>query len=340
MPSAGPQGIPLAASRTTSAKKDGRLLAKGCRGRDACDLALKKREWLLETLERQRDLAPTAVGIERREGLSADEFLEGYYAVNRPVILTGEMADWPALRLWTPDYLKARLKAARVPGRAIGRPAFRDRQGRPPPRGAVRRLHGPDPGARRQRRLPDGLQLRPQRRGAVAAARGPRVSWTSSRPERAPRQRHDVDRPGRHLHLAAPRPDQQLHRPGRGEKAAARAARRRRPASSTTTCTSTARSPTWRTPVWTWRATRISTMCASLSGRASNRARSSFMPPAWWHQVKAPEFSVTLTYTNFIWPNNAAARPIRRLVSASGRAPPAREVRHPWAGTRSRRSWS
>ncbi len=79
---------------------------------------LAKRQWLLETLERQRDLAPATIKVERRSGLGADEFLERYYAVNRPVILTGEMADWPALTLWTPDYLKAK---AGVP--ADGSPA-------------------------------------------------------------------------------------------------------------------------------------------------------------------------------------------------------------------------
>jgi hypothetical protein len=72
-------------------------------------LALAKREWLLETLERQRDLSAKTAVIERRQGLGADEFLERYYAVNRPVILTGEMADWPALKRWTPDYLKAKV---------------------------------------------------------------------------------------------------------------------------------------------------------------------------------------------------------------------------------------
>ncbi|MEN3973492.1 DUF6065 family protein [Emcibacter sp. SYSU 3D8] len=76
--------------------------------------ALAKREWLLETLERQRALAPAAAGIPRRENLGADEFLEHYYAVNRPVILVGEMADWPALARWTPDYLKAAVGAATV----------------------------------------------------------------------------------------------------------------------------------------------------------------------------------------------------------------------------------
>ena len=74
-------------------------------------LALRKRDWLLETLERQRALSPAAVMIERRADLGAEEFLERYYAVNRPVILTGEMQDWPALKLWTPDYLKAKVGA-------------------------------------------------------------------------------------------------------------------------------------------------------------------------------------------------------------------------------------
>jgi len=43
-----------------------------------------KREWLLETLERQRDLAPPWWGSSGAAGLSGDEFLERYYAVNRP----------------------------------------------------------------------------------------------------------------------------------------------------------------------------------------------------------------------------------------------------------------
>jgi len=66
-------------------------------------LALRKREWLLETMERQRRLAPA--GIERRAELTGEEFLQRYYAPSRPVILVGEMADWPALEKWTPAYL-------------------------------------------------------------------------------------------------------------------------------------------------------------------------------------------------------------------------------------------
>jgi hypothetical protein len=32
-----------------------------------------------------------------------------------------------------------------------------------------------------------------------------------------------------------------------------------------------------------------------------------FMPLAWWHQVRSIDFSVTVTYTNFRWPNDAYA---------------------------------
>jgi ribosomal protein L16 Arg81 hydroxylase len=28
-----------------------------------------------------------------------------------------------------------------------------------------------------------------------------------------------------------------------------------------------------------------------------------FIPIGWWHQVTALDFSVSVTYTNFLWPN-------------------------------------
>jgi hypothetical protein len=80
----------------------------------ALKLALAKREWLLETVERQRALAPAEANIERRTDLGSQEFLERYYAVGRPVILRGEMDDWPALARWTPGYLKTKIGPAIV----------------------------------------------------------------------------------------------------------------------------------------------------------------------------------------------------------------------------------
>ncbi len=46
--------------------------------------------------------------LERRQNLSHAEFQRDYFLTNRPVILQGILEDWPARRLWTPDYLKAR----------------------------------------------------------------------------------------------------------------------------------------------------------------------------------------------------------------------------------------
>jgi hypothetical protein len=80
----------------------------------ALRLALSKREWLLESIERQRDLVPGLVAIHWRAGLSEEAFVTEYYAQNRPVILTGEMADWPALSRWNPAYLKSVVGARPV----------------------------------------------------------------------------------------------------------------------------------------------------------------------------------------------------------------------------------
>ena len=61
-------------------------------------------------LEIKRDLArlsPKANVIERRSGISGNEFLEKYYSANRPVILCDLMSYWQAPKKWTPEYLKA-----------------------------------------------------------------------------------------------------------------------------------------------------------------------------------------------------------------------------------------
>ena len=65
----------------------------------------------------QRSLAnldPKSVKVERRPRLSRLEFLKGYYAPNRPVVMTGLMTKWPAMKKWTPDYLKATCGAETV----------------------------------------------------------------------------------------------------------------------------------------------------------------------------------------------------------------------------------
>lgn len=78
------------------------------------DLALKRRDWILEVQARQRMLSPRAAEIEKVRGLSRDDFLDHYYAASRPVIIEGALDGWPALERWTPDYLVEKVGAAPV----------------------------------------------------------------------------------------------------------------------------------------------------------------------------------------------------------------------------------
>ena len=64
---------------------------------------LAKRNWLIDTRRRLELLLPAVIA--RRDRLSSDEFFHEHYSVGRPVIITGMMEDWPALRKWNLDFL-------------------------------------------------------------------------------------------------------------------------------------------------------------------------------------------------------------------------------------------
>jgi hypothetical protein len=80
---------------------------------DASGAPLRPLEWILEAQERQRSLSRMASAIHLRISLSAEEFLEQYYAPARPVLLREEMKEWPELG-WTLDHLARVLGAAPV----------------------------------------------------------------------------------------------------------------------------------------------------------------------------------------------------------------------------------
>jgi ribosomal protein L16 Arg81 hydroxylase len=65
-------------------------------------------------MERQRALSAGSGGIPRVRGLSSQDFLDLHYAPGRPVVIEGEMDDWPALARWTPAHLRAAIGAAPV----------------------------------------------------------------------------------------------------------------------------------------------------------------------------------------------------------------------------------
>jgi ribosomal protein L16 Arg81 hydroxylase len=75
---------------------------------------VRKLEGLLEILRELRTLAPTDQPIDRCADLSAEAFLESYYSKNRPVVLSGLTRNWPALKLWSPEYFKEFVGEAEV----------------------------------------------------------------------------------------------------------------------------------------------------------------------------------------------------------------------------------
>ncbi|MCL6250841.1 cupin-like domain-containing protein [Altererythrobacter sp. KTW20L] len=78
------------------------------------DLAQGKREWLQRSLLRLRGLAPRNPAVVQHHTMSADDFLATHYALNLPVVLTGEVENWPALSLWTPSYLKEKVGSSAI----------------------------------------------------------------------------------------------------------------------------------------------------------------------------------------------------------------------------------
>jgi hypothetical protein len=70
---------------------------------------LRKRDWMLAAYRKLRRLDPGSGTIERRHRLPRGEFLAGYYSLNRPVIITGMMDDWPAMTRWNLDYFEQRF---------------------------------------------------------------------------------------------------------------------------------------------------------------------------------------------------------------------------------------
>jgi hypothetical protein len=97
-------GVPRAIAASEIAAVRGSPAAVGARR-----IALRLRQHELGAALRrallERAATPT---IERRRGVSADEFFDRYYASGRPVVLTDLLDTWPAARRWSPEYFKER----------------------------------------------------------------------------------------------------------------------------------------------------------------------------------------------------------------------------------------
>jgi ribosomal protein L16 Arg81 hydroxylase len=75
---------------------------------------LRKREWLMDIYQQLYRLSNEYPVISRVSCPSSQEFLENYYSKHRPVIITDAMKNWPALTKWTPEYFRSRFSDKRV----------------------------------------------------------------------------------------------------------------------------------------------------------------------------------------------------------------------------------
>ena len=88
---------------------------------DPCVIAARKQQQLkrkhdsvMANLFRLQQMRAGASRIERRESIGTQEFVERHYCGNRPLILTGFAKDWPALGRWTFQHFRALYGAAVV----------------------------------------------------------------------------------------------------------------------------------------------------------------------------------------------------------------------------------
>ena len=86
-----------------------RQLGKGAGDGGTAERQLQKRDWVLECYRRTARQSTTYGSVPRVPKLSRQQLLDEYYALNRPVVMTGVMDDWPAMTKWTPEELKRRF---------------------------------------------------------------------------------------------------------------------------------------------------------------------------------------------------------------------------------------
>ena len=74
----------------------------------------RKQQSLLELYRQLFRQSGAHTGIERRQCLSPESFYREYYYANRPVIVQGWMQNWPAMSLWSPEYLKNNYEGVEI----------------------------------------------------------------------------------------------------------------------------------------------------------------------------------------------------------------------------------
>ena len=75
---------------------------------------LYKRDWTLRLQGKLAAVRDGGLEVPRVSGIAPARFYEDYYAANRPVVLEGLVDHWPAIELWTLDYLDEKVGGAVV----------------------------------------------------------------------------------------------------------------------------------------------------------------------------------------------------------------------------------
>jgi ribosomal protein L16 Arg81 hydroxylase len=75
---------------------------------------LQKMSSVLTMREQMRALSDIPLDVDRRDGLTKQEFLDQYYAQNTPVLVTDSCSQWAATSLWNPAYLADKLGSVEV----------------------------------------------------------------------------------------------------------------------------------------------------------------------------------------------------------------------------------
>ncbi|HTI68234.1 MAG TPA: cupin-like domain-containing protein [Caulobacteraceae bacterium] len=265
-----------------------------------------KLEWLMRSLEQLRGLSST-LAIPRKDKVPTDEFRDLHYAANWPVLMAGAVERWPAVRRWTPDYLKA------VVGNA-------------PVQVQVDRTADPD----FERRMADHAATLPfdafidRISRPDAGNEAYMTAYNSAQNAQALAPLHaDLDFLGAYLSRDADRPHGMMWIGPRGAFTPLHHDLTNNLLLQLVGRKVVLMAPPGETPrlyndhhvysrIRDLTAPDVLARFPKLEGVRVHRVAldpgdALFIPLGWWHQVSALDFSVTITHTNFLWPNDAYA---------------------------------
>ncbi|WP_221191196.1 DUF6065 family protein [Sphingomonas sp. BK580] len=262
---------------------------------------IARRRWLARVAERQRAISPAQREIARLRDLPTAVFRDAFYVPGEPVIVEGVAADWPAVRDWSPAGLVAKVGSAEVTFQGDRETAAdfelsKDRHTRTMPFDRfIERATGKDGndvyitaynnGANQRAFAPllEDLRQLPYLDGPEGMLWvGPSGTFTPLHHDLTNNLLVQVTGTKR-LHLLPPSETASL-------------ANRRHVFSDVHDIEDPE---------------RLALYPAAAEARRYvvdlRPGDALFIPVGWWHQVRSLSFSVTLTYTNFLWPNDAYA---------------------------------